>query len=102
MRRYALPLLLMLLVLPFSARAEKQGVTFYLQLIRGTDNDQPPTPDAKRVGSELTRRLEMFKWKNYWEISRCAVVIEPGGKSRQRMSSRREVEIALTPAQQMT
>jgi hypothetical protein len=50
----------------------------------------------------LGQRLGVFKWKNYWEISRCSVVIEPGGKSRQRMSSRREVEISLAPAQQMT
>jgi hypothetical protein len=102
MKRSILPWLLLLLALRLPARADGDGITFYLQLIRGTADDQPPSPEAKPVGSELTRRLQMFKWKNYWEISRSAVLIEPGGRNRQRMSPRHEVEISLVPAHQMT
>ncbi len=94
---------MILLALPFlAAAAEKSGTTFYLQLIRGTDGDQPPAPEAKPAGRELTRRLDMFKWKNYWEISRRTVVLEAGGKIRQRMSASHEVELVLTTPGQMT
>jgi len=93
----------MLLALPCLALgAEKTGVTFYLQLIRGTDDDKPPAPQARLAGPELSHRLQMFRWKNYWEINRGTVVLDTGGKSRQRMSEQQEVEIALTAPREMT
>jgi hypothetical protein len=102
MKRSIFPLL-MLLVLPcLAGGADKVGVTFYLQLIRGTDDDKPPAPEARLAGSELSRRLRMFKWKNYWELNRRTVVLGAGGKSRQRMSAKREVEIALTAPHEVT
>jgi hypothetical protein len=102
MKRNAI-LWLMLLALPFLAPgAEKTSVTFYLQLIRGTDDDKPPAPEARLAGPQVSRRLQMFKWKNYWEITRRTVVLEAGGKSRQRMSPQREVEIELSAPREMT
>lgn len=93
----------MLLALPFwAAGADQGGVTFYVQLIRGTGDDKPPTTEAKMAGPEISSRLQMFKWKNYWEIARKTVVLEAGGKHRQRMSAEREVEIALTAPGEMT
>jgi len=44
----------------------------------------------------------MFRWKNYCELNRRSIVLGPGGKSRQRMSAQREVEIALTAPREMT
>ena len=94
MKNYGL-LWLMLLALPCAAlSAEKDEITLYLQLIRGTDGDQPPAADARIAGPELCRRLQMFKWKNYWEISRRSVRLGYGEKTRQRMTAEREVEIA--------
>jgi hypothetical protein len=102
MKRYSIPLLL-LLALPFlAAGAGKGGATFYLQLIRATDDDKPPAPEARLAGPEVSRRLQAFKWKNYWEMARRTVVVEDGGKARQRMSAQREVEIALTAPHEMT
>jgi hypothetical protein len=96
MKRCPLAWWLILLALPFlSAGADKSGLTFYLQLIRGTDNGTPPAPEARPAGPAVSRRLQMFKWKNYWEMARRTVVLEAGGKMRQRMSSDREVGIAL-------
>ena len=76
--------------------AEEEDMTFYVQLIRGTDERTPPSPEARLVGPELGRRLHVFKWKNYWEISRRTVVLKPGAKSRQRLTPQRELEISLT------
>jgi hypothetical protein len=85
---------LILLALPCAAlSAEKDEATFYLQLIRGTEGDQPPVADARLAGADLSRRLQMFKWKNYWEIKRRTVLLGEGEKTRQRMTAEREIEI---------
>jgi hypothetical protein len=94
---------LILLVLPCLALgAEKTELSFDLQLIRGTDGDQPPAADAKLAAPELSRRLQMFKWKNYWEINHRTLVLGPGGRTRQRMSAERDVEIILDTPDEMT
>jgi hypothetical protein len=94
---------LVLLVLPcLAVGADKTEFKFDLQLIRGTDGDQPPVANAKLAGPELSRRLQMFKWKNYWEINHRAVTVGAGGKARQRMTAEREVEIALDAPHEMT
>ncbi|MGP8236145.1 MAG: hypothetical protein ACLQVW_12125 [Limisphaerales bacterium] len=79
-----------------------QAVTFYVQLIRGTDAITPPSPEARLVGPALDQRLRVFKWRNYWETIRRTIVLKPGSKSRQRLTPQREVEIALTSPQDMT
>ncbi|HEY3862365.1 MAG TPA: hypothetical protein VGO59_10795 [Verrucomicrobiae bacterium] len=94
---------LALLALPLLAPcADKTDVTFYLQLIRGTDDDKPPATEARMAGPEVRRRLQMFKWKNYWEMSRRTVVLGAGSKTRQRMSARREVEILRGAPREIT
>ncbi len=102
MKRFALPLLILLALPFFAAGAESNRVTFYLQLIRGTDEDKPPAPEARPAGKKVTSRLHMFKWNYYWEMSRRTAVVDKGGKIRQRMSPHHEVEIALTTPNEMT
>jgi hypothetical protein len=82
--------------------ADKNGVTLYIQLIRGTDGEQPPSAEARLAGPEISRRLQMFKWKNYWEINRYTILLATGGRTRRRMSAEREVEIARTAPGEMT
>jgi hypothetical protein len=92
-----LVLLALLLVVPGCQPArDDPGLTFYLQLIRGNDQDTPPTADAKAIGPKLDEKLRsVFKWKRYWELERDSVVVKPGQKARKRMSPEREVEIEL-------
>ncbi len=81
--------------LVFSASEEK--VTFYVQLIRGIDENKPPAPGAQRVGPKLARGLHsVFKWKSYWEINRQEVTMPVGGKTKVVLSKERAVEIDLT------
>ena len=78
------------------------GITVYLQLIRGNDQDTPPTADARPIGPKLSEDLHsVFKWRRYWELKRDSVVVRPGQKVRRRMSPEREVEIELLDSQRM-
>lgn len=82
--------------------ADVPAVTFYVQLVRGSDVDSPPTPDARLIGAKLDHRLhDVFKWKNYWEVKREIVTVKTGDKVRKRMSKEREVEIALSGSRDM-
>jgi hypothetical protein len=102
MKQNRLPWLILLALPLLVAGADQSGVTFYLQLIRGSDDDKPPATEARLAGPEVSSRLQMFKWKNYWEMARRTVVLEAGGKTRQRMSAEREVEITLSDTREMT
>lgn len=82
--------------------ASKDGVTFFIQLIQGTDADKPPATGATLVGDALTRRLQMFRWKNYWEIQRQTVEVSTGAKVRLHVMRNHDVEIALPTPKDMT
>jgi uncharacterized membrane protein len=82
--------------------ASAGGITFYLQLVQGTDADTPPAAGATLVGNALGRRLQMFRWKNYWEVKRQTVQLKTGAKIRLQMTRQRDVEIALTTPTDMT
>jgi hypothetical protein len=71
-------------------------------LVRGTDKGLPPSLDARPAGLKLNQRLQLFKWKHFWEIKRKTVVLHIGGKTRQRLSPHREVEIEMVGANEMT
>jgi hypothetical protein len=101
MKRLAVLLLMILAATPSRVGAGNGSETFYVQLIRGTDNDTPPEPGAQPAGPALSRHLQMFKWKYYWEVERRTVVLNVGGKSRQRIMPRRELEIVLSAPGEM-
>jgi hypothetical protein len=88
---------------PAAARsAETPTVTFYVQLVHGSDDDTPPAPEARLIGTDLGRRLHgVFRWKNYWEIKRQCITLSAGKAVRARMSSDREVEIQLPKPEEM-
>jgi hypothetical protein len=102
MKRMTLVWLLLIGGTALAASANEETLTFYVQLIRGTDAETPPAPEARLVGPELDQRLHVFKWRNYWEVARRTILLKPGAKNRQRMTPQREVEIALTSPQEMT
>ena len=81
---------------------DSPGINFYLQLIRGNDQDTPPIADAKPIGPKLSEKLRsVCKWKSYWELKRDSVVVKPGQTVRKRLSPEREVEIELWDSQRM-
>jgi len=83
--------------------AEPEKIAFYVQLIRGDNEKQAPDREARLIGPKLSHRLRpIFKWENYWEISRQKVEVDPGKKARIRLNKEREVEIDLTDATKRT
>jgi hypothetical protein len=86
-----------LLVPSVAKSAESQPCAFYVQLLRGSDDDAPPAPQAHLIGTELGQRLHrVFRWKNYWELNRQTVSLTAGKTVRTRMNSRHEVELSLS------
>jgi|SRR2546428_9823911 len=77
-------------------RAERTPIAYYVQLIRGTDQERRQEATWKPIGPKLSSRLSpIFRWKNYWEVNCQAVSVEPGKLSRSRLSDVRDVEIEL-------
>ena len=71
--------------------------TYYVQLVRGSKDTQPPEPGCTAVGPKVAAQLRpVFAWTNYWEIARHEVTVSSGEKTRVRLNPHREVEIDLT------
>jgi hypothetical protein len=88
-------LVLLLVGAPLLHGADVPPVTLYIQLVCGTDAEVPPAPQAKLVGPKLDQRLRnVFRWKNYWEITHEAVTLRMGSKVRRRVTDQREIEVA--------
>ena len=84
-----------------NAPAADQGVTFHIQLIRGTQESKPADPAWKPIGEKLSKRLEpVFRWKHYWEVTRQSVAVHAGKVTKVTISPERVVEIELIGAKQ--
>jgi hypothetical protein len=78
------------------ATAGQGATTFYVQLVRGTEANQPPVPGCKQVGPKLAGTFcPVFKWKSYWEMNRQQVAVVPGRTMRVKLGNGREAEIDL-------
>ena len=78
------------------AADEAQKITFYVQLIRGSDSGKPDDPAWKPVGAKLDKQLRaVFRWKNYWEVKRETVTLSKDKVARRHLTRDREVEIRL-------
>jgi len=96
MKRLTLLLSLTLFAIALVAGLEDSSITFCIQLIRGTNLEEPQNASWKPVGPRLTKRLSpVFRWKAYWEVSRHAAKVDLGKTTRVRLSKEREVEIKL-------
>ncbi len=76
--------------------ADPPPLTFYTQLVRASDSDQPKESSWKPVGPKLSRQFcPKFRWKNYWEVDRQTVSVRPGKVTRVRLNAGRDIEIEL-------
>jgi hypothetical protein len=97
MRRAVNIFLVAAFALTGAARADEGAVRYCVQLIRGTDSDQPPVAGSLRVGNQLAATLSgPLKWKHYWRVCERKIAVRTGGKARVQLLNGREVEIDLT------
>src|SRR5215475_14550651 len=97
MRRTILAVIFVAFILNGSPPTEHQSNTFYVQLVRGNNEDAPPESGGRPVGIKVARHLRSaLNWKNYWEINRRQVTVCSGKTTRVCLSKEREVEIDLT------
>ncbi len=75
-----------------AAQEPTQRVT--AQLIWGTDGPKPTDKELKAVSADVDRRLRrIFKWKNYYEISRTNFVFSRTQPAKVDMSSDCRIEV---------
>ena len=89
-------LLLLLVSIPAVEADDAQKVTFYVQLIHGSDSDKPEDAVCKPVGPKLGKILRgVFRWKNYCEVKRETVTLSKDKVVRLQLTREREVELKL-------
>ncbi len=80
-----------------SCTDNSEKLAYHVQLVRASNEVQPPEPGTTVIGPKLTRHLQpVFSWTSYWEIARQQVFVSRGQKARLRLSPQREVEIDLS------
>lgn len=85
------------LALALSAGAGQKPLTYYVQLIRCSDQEKAPEPGCHRVGPKLAERFQcVFGCESYWEICQEKVEVLPGRIARVSLRNGRSVEIDLT------
>jgi hypothetical protein len=93
---FVISLLLVALTLTAAVKVQPDSRTYYIQLVRGTDEAAPPAPDSKRVGPKLAETFRaVFRLRSYWEMGRREVALEPGQRAKVSLNKEREVEIDL-------
>ena len=73
MRRLYIVLMLLAFAPVGTARADDGAAIFYVQLIRGTDTDQPPVPGSKSVGPKLAETLIKAGMADIQKLANCSV-----------------------------
>ncbi len=78
-----------------TAVGESRAEDFRLQaqLIWGTNDEHSPNPDFKAVDARLRKKLQMFKWQNYFEVNRHEIVAPAKKAKRIQMSTKCVVEV---------
>ena len=95
--KLCLQLFVVCLLVEVSCSTESEKLTYYVQLVRGSNDAEPPETRSTAIGPKLAANLRsVFSWTNYWEIAREEVSLASGQKTRVRLANQREVEIDLT------
>jgi len=96
MRQLPLWFLIALFSLSDGVIAGDDPVTFYVQLLRGTNEEKTEDIKDKEIGPKLRKKLSpVFRWKNYWEVSRTSVTVGKGKAGRIQLPNAHALEIEL-------
>ncbi len=80
----------------------KEGKVFLSQLVWCTDKAKPADQELKELDKKLHGKIgRIFKWKNYFEISRRNLKLPADNGKRIRISKRCEVVVRELEGEQM-
>jgi hypothetical protein len=92
--RLPLAVLLLFACSQFPLMAQDRDLRLVAQLIWGTDGEKPADAKIKEVDRETRSKLKgIFRWKNYFEVSREEFSVPTKAKRRVRMSKKCEIEV---------
>ena len=75
-------------------KAEVKPQKFAAILIWGTDGDRPEGKDLKDVDNSLKEKFKkIFKWKNYFEVTRKPFGLKPGDTHMLKLSPKCDVKV---------
>lgn len=84
-------LLLVLGILQASAAGE---TVFQVQLIWGTDGEKPKDKPLKEVDVKFQDKLKgVFKWKNYFEVTRQPLTLPKEGLQKLKLSDKCDLQV---------
>ena len=66
---------------------------YYVQVIKATNESDPPRKGAKLIGAKLGEQLSPLRWKHYWEIERRDATVPAGKSKKVQLSRERTVEV---------
>lgn len=96
-QRCAVVLLLAFTGSSFGAENKAPEQKFAAILIWGTDDEKPADKDLKEVDPALKEKFKkIFKWKNYFEVSRTNAAVKVGERKELKLSKKCEVKIHQT------
>jgi hypothetical protein len=64
-----------------------------VQLVWGTNDDSSSNPDHKPLEAPLAKKLGMFKWKNYFTVSRKDVSLSGNAAQTFSLSAKCDIQI---------
>jgi hypothetical protein len=74
--------------------AQSQDLKLVAQLIWGTDGGMPAEAKIKEIDRDTRAKLKgIFRWKNYFEVSREEFTVATAAKRRVQMSKKCQVEV---------
>lgn len=88
---------LVAIAMPLMAGPENASVKFWIQLVNGSQAAPAVQPAHwKPIGSDLNKRLSnVFRWRQYYEVARQEIQVEPGKIAKARLADAREVAITF-------
>jgi hypothetical protein len=92
--RLSLVLTILCLAYPLVLSCAPADLNLQAQLVWGTNNEKPDDPKLKEVDAKVTDKLRgVFKWKNYFEVSRQSIAVPASSPKKVKMSEHCELEV---------
>jgi hypothetical protein len=77
-----------------SAQAKAEDLYLVSKLIWGTDSENVSKPSLKPVDADTAKKFRnVFKWKNYYEVSRTNVFVASRSSQQIKMSKQCTIEV---------